>query len=340
MEEKYVTLIQNQMNEGGDPQLVRNLEFTVPTAETLARMYIKNLPYVDKNRDEVRATPVENIVAAKELLEHNKSPAALETAVKLMTKALVQQEKAMSSRRLESDPALCRSSTASKARGTGNYGTRLITNLIPDPQKSEEEKLATGHMPSQYPPTTSHMARARREIHHHLARITLPMDTSKIMLLPAIRPTCRHQSIRRSKSQREESSYATMMASKDEAVTLDAEMIRHDGRPVETADPSKGNDLAMTTACTAAATRISIALPAAAMTKGKAPAAMTTIHLHGEQREAVVAAEINRRTARVKDVTLRHLHRAARMAAAAAQQNHATLARIRRTRSPTTRVPT
>jgi hypothetical protein len=65
MEEKYVTLIQNQMNEGGDPQLARNLEFTVPTAETLARMYIKNLPYVDKNCDEVTATPVENIVAAK-----------------------------------------------------------------------------------------------------------------------------------------------------------------------------------------------------------------------------------------------------------------------------------
>jgi hypothetical protein len=111
-------------NEGGDPQLVQNLEFTVPTAETLAKMYIKNPPYVDKNHDEVRATPVENIMAAKELLEHNKSPAALETVVKLMTKALVQQEKATSSRRLESDPALCRSSTASKARGTGNYGTR------------------------------------------------------------------------------------------------------------------------------------------------------------------------------------------------------------------------
>jgi hypothetical protein len=47
MEEKYVTLIQNQINEGGDPQLVRNLEFTVPTAETLAKMYIKNPPYVD-----------------------------------------------------------------------------------------------------------------------------------------------------------------------------------------------------------------------------------------------------------------------------------------------------
>jgi hypothetical protein len=64
----------------------------------------------------------------------------------------------------------------------------LITNLIPDPQKSEEEKLAIGQMPSQYPPMTSHTARAHREIHHHLARITLPMDTSKTMLLPAIRP--------------------------------------------------------------------------------------------------------------------------------------------------------
>jgi hypothetical protein len=87
-------------------------------------MYIKNLPYVDKNRDEVRAMPIENIVAAKELLEHNKSPAALEMTVKLMTKALVQQEKATSSQRLKSDPALYRSSTASKARGAGNYGTR------------------------------------------------------------------------------------------------------------------------------------------------------------------------------------------------------------------------
>jgi hypothetical protein len=134
-----------------------------------------------------------------------------------------------------------------------------------------------------------------------------------------------------------------MMASKDEAVTPDAEIICHDGKPVKTADPSKGIDLAMTTAHTAAATRISIALPAAAMTKGKAPAAMTTIHLHGEQREAVVVAETNRRTARVKDVTLRHLHQAAPMAAAvavAAQQNHATPAKIPRTRSPTTRVPT
>jgi hypothetical protein len=182
-------------------------------------------------------------------------------------------------------------------------------NLISDPQKSEEEKLATGQMPSQYPLMISHTARAHREIHHHLARTTLPMDTSKTTLLPTIRPICRHQSIRRSKSQREESSYATTMASEDEAMTLDTETIHHDGKLVETADPSKGSDLAMPTACTAAATRISIALPATTMTKGKAPAAMMTIHLHGEWREAVVAAEINRRTARVKDdVILRHPH--------------------------------
>jgi hypothetical protein len=220
----------------------------------------------------------------------------------------------------------------------------LITNLIPDPQKSEEEKLTTGKMPSQYPPMTSHTARVCREIHHHLARTTLPMDTSKTTLLPAIRPTCHHQCIRRSKSQRKESSYMTTMASEDEAMTLDAETIRHDEKQVGTADPSKGNDLAMTTAHTVAVTRISIALPAATMTKGKAPAAMMMIHLHGEQREAVVVVEINRRMARVKDdVILHHPHQAAPIAAAVAaadQQNHATLARIRRTRSPTTRVPT
>jgi hypothetical protein len=134
------------------------------------------------------------------------------------------------------------------------------------------------------------------------------------------------------------------MASEDEAVTLDAETIRHDKKLVKMADPSKRNNLAMMTARTTAATKISIALPTATMTKGKAPAAMTTIHLHEEQREAIIAAEINRRTVRVKDdVILRHPRQAAPMAAAVAvvdQQNHETLARIRRTRSPTTRVPT
>jgi hypothetical protein len=134
-----------------------------------------------------------------------------------------------------------------------------------------------------------------------------------------------------------------MMASEGEAVTLDAETIRHNGKPAEMADPSKGNDLAMTMARTVAVIRISITPLAITMTKGKAPAAITMIHLHEEQREAVIAAEISRRTARAKDdVILHHLHQPALMAAMAVadQQGHATLARIRRTRSPMTRVPT
>jgi hypothetical protein len=108
-----------------------------------------------------------------------------------------------------------------------------------------------------------------------------------------------------------------MMASEDEAMTLDRKTIRHDGKPAETADPREGTDLAMTMARTVAATRTSIAPPATTMTKGKAPAAMTTIHLHEEQKEAIVAAKISRRTARVNDdVTLHHPHQGAPMAAA------------------------
>jgi hypothetical protein len=72
----------SKVEEGGDPQLIQNLEFTIPTIETLAKMYIQNPPYVDKNRDEVRATLVESIVAAKELLENNRTPAAMEMVVK------------------------------------------------------------------------------------------------------------------------------------------------------------------------------------------------------------------------------------------------------------------
>jgi hypothetical protein len=133
-----------------------------------------------------------------------------------------------------------------------------------------------------------------------------------------------------------------MMASEGEAVTLDAETIRHDGKPAETADPREGTDLAMTTAHTVMVTRTSIAPLAAMMTKGKAPAAMTTIRLHEERKEAVIAAKISRRTVRVNDgVTLRHPHQGAPMAAAvvADQQGHSTLARIRRNRNPTMPVP-
>jgi hypothetical protein len=134
-----------------------------------------------------------------------------------------------------------------------------------------------------------------------------------------------------------------MMASEGKAVTLDAEMIRHDGKPAETVDPREGTDLAMTTVRTVVATKTSIAPLAIMMTKGKAPAAMTMIHLHEEQKEAVIATQISHRTTRVKDdVTLHHPHQVAPMTAAvvaADQQGHVTLARIRRTRSPTTPVP-
>jgi hypothetical protein len=107
------------------------------------------------------------------------------------------------------------------------------------------------------------------------------------------------------------------------------------------ADASKGNNLAMTTARTTAATRISIALHAAMMTNDKAPAAMTMIQLHEEQREAIAVAEIHHRTSRAKGMTLHHPHQAAPMAAAvAAQPGHAPPEKIRRIRSPTTRVPT
>jgi hypothetical protein len=104
------------------------------------------------------------------------------------------------------------------------------------------------------------------------------------------------------------------------------------------ADPRKGTILAMTMMCIAAAIKTSIAPLAVTMTKGKAPTTMMMICLHKEQKEAIVAAKISHRTVRVKDgVTLRHPHQGAPMAAAvvaADQQGHATLARIRQTRSP------
>jgi hypothetical protein len=75
-----------------------------------------------------------------------------------------------------------------------------------------------------------------------------------------------------------------MMASEEGVVMLAEETSCHDVKPVEMVGPSTGNHLAMTTARTAAATRISIALHAATMTKGRAPAAMMMTQLHEEQR--------------------------------------------------------
>jgi hypothetical protein len=150
----------------------------------------------------------------------------------------------------------------------------LIMNLTPDLQKSKEEKLATRQMSSQYPPMTSHMARAIKEIHRRLTRTTLLMDTKTRPNL-AISPTCLHQSTKRSKSHREELSYAIMMASEEGVVTLAGETSRHDVKLVGMADPGIGNHLTMMTARIAMATRISIALHAAVMIKGRDPAVIT-----------------------------------------------------------------
>jgi hypothetical protein len=131
-----------------------------------------------------------------------------------------------------------------------------------------------------------------------------------------------------------------MMAGEGEAVTLDAETIRHDGKPAEMADPREGTGLAMTTAHTVMVIKIRIALLAITMAKGKAPAAMMMIHLHEDQKEAIVAANTSRRTARAKNgATLRHPHQVAPMAVAvvvADQQGRAALAKICHNRSPTT----
>jgi hypothetical protein len=62
---------------------------------------------------------------------------------------------------------------------------------------------------------------------------------------------------------------------KDEVVTLATEMSRHGERLVGMADPSKGNKIVMMMARDAAARKVRIMDPAAMMTKGKAPAAMT-----------------------------------------------------------------
>jgi hypothetical protein len=72
----------------------------------------------------------------------------------------------------------------------------LITNLIPYPQRPEEEKLAIVQMPSQYPLMIGRMAKDIKEICHRLTRTILLMDTTKTRLLPAISPICHHQSIR------------------------------------------------------------------------------------------------------------------------------------------------
>jgi hypothetical protein len=122
-------------------------------------LYIKNPPYVDKNRDDVMATPVGNIATTKALLENNRSPTAVETVVKLMTKALAQQERA----NLVPPP---------KPGEVRMMALDLITSLVSTLQRSDREKLVTRPTLSQYPPMTSRMEKGHRETHHLLTRTT------------------------------------------------------------------------------------------------------------------------------------------------------------------------
>jgi hypothetical protein len=66
-----------------------------------------------------------------------------------------------------------------------------------------------------------------------------------------------------------------MMASEEGVMTLAEDTSRHDMKPVRMAGPGIENHLAMTIARTAIVSRRSIAPHAAAMTKDRAPAAMT-----------------------------------------------------------------
>jgi hypothetical protein len=113
-------------------------------------------------------------------------------------------------------------------------------------------------------------------------------------------------------------------AIEDKAMTLAAEMSQHGGKLAEMANPSKGNKIIMTMACITVVAKARITNPAATMTKGKAPAAMTTRTQVRIDKEAIVAVETNRRTWRAKrNMTHPHHHQASPMAAAVVADQHA-----------------
>jgi hypothetical protein len=66
MEDKYYKLL--HANDSSEPQLIWNLEFTVPNVAAWPKVYTKNPSYIEKNRKEVMPTLVENIAVAKALI--------------------------------------------------------------------------------------------------------------------------------------------------------------------------------------------------------------------------------------------------------------------------------
>src|SRR3954469_7846560 len=108
MEAEYKTLLQQQKAKKSparvinDPGVRRNLGWD-PSKPAQAK------PYIDSEGKHVMPTPLLNLAVAKTLLEQDRSPEAVEQVYDLVAKAVMQQEKA-TSQRLESDPALCKSS--------------------------------------------------------------------------------------------------------------------------------------------------------------------------------------------------------------------------------------
>src|SRR3954467_4583964 len=94
-------------------------------------------------------TPLLNLAIAKTLLDQDRSPEAVAQVYDLVAKVVKQQEKA-TSQRLESDPALCRSSQYKPPRDRFPHDVGSQTG------SSEQNggMHATGRMLSPYPPTT------------------------------------------------------------------------------------------------------------------------------------------------------------------------------------------
>jgi hypothetical protein len=69
LEEKYNKLLQENIKS--DPRLIQNLGFVAPEMAARLIVPVQNPPYYDKIREEVMATPIENIEVAVAILEND-----------------------------------------------------------------------------------------------------------------------------------------------------------------------------------------------------------------------------------------------------------------------------
>src|SRR3954469_6218362 len=99
-------------------------------------------------------TPLLNLVVAKTLLEQDRSPEAVEQVYDMVAKAVKQQEKA-TSKRLESDPALCRSSQCKQPRDGSPRDVRSRTG------SSEQRRRDTRNRKDAIPISSDHRERTQ-----------------------------------------------------------------------------------------------------------------------------------------------------------------------------------